>query len=161
MIPTTEPGQLLVDYNRAGCALLEIVSAPDMRSGEEAAAYVRKIQRILRHVSATEKITPYAAASSFPFLPLRSPQVLSRDASQAHRREHCEHGRGVSPLRRECVRPRPAGRRTRGMCAPSFFPVQPRALSTSRGQRSAATQSVARQLSCDLLPTAPSRRSSG
>lgn len=38
----------MVDYNRAGCALLEIVSSPDMRSGEEAAAYVRKVQRILR-----------------------------------------------------------------------------------------------------------------
>lgn len=47
-----EPGQLLVDYNRAGCALLEIVSSPDMRSGEEAAAYVRKVQRILRCVRA-------------------------------------------------------------------------------------------------------------
>lgn len=39
-----------MDYNRAGCALLEIVSSPDMRSGEEAATYVRKVQRILRHI---------------------------------------------------------------------------------------------------------------
>ena len=45
---------LQVDYNRAGCALLEIVTAPDMRSGAEAAAFVKKLQRILRHVGASD-----------------------------------------------------------------------------------------------------------
>ncbi len=37
-----------VDLNRAGVALMEIVSRPDMRSGAEAAAYVKKLRAILR-----------------------------------------------------------------------------------------------------------------
>ena len=35
----------LVDYNRAGVPLVEIVSEPDIRSGEEAAAYAEEIRR--------------------------------------------------------------------------------------------------------------------
>ena len=38
-----------VDLNRAGCALLEVVTAPALRSGAEAAAAVRALQRLLRH----------------------------------------------------------------------------------------------------------------
>ena len=45
-----DPHNTLIDLNRAGCALMEIVSEPDMRSSLEAAAYVKKIQNILRHV---------------------------------------------------------------------------------------------------------------
>ena len=40
----------LVDYNRAGVPLVEIVSEPDMRSGEEAAAYAEEIRRIIRYL---------------------------------------------------------------------------------------------------------------
>ena len=36
-----------MDYNRAGQALLEIVSEPDMRSGQDAAAYGAEIRRIM------------------------------------------------------------------------------------------------------------------
>jgi aspartyl-tRNA(Asn)/glutamyl-tRNA(Gln) amidotransferase subunit B len=39
-----------VDLNRSGSALMEIVSEPDMRSAEEAAAYVRKLRTILRYL---------------------------------------------------------------------------------------------------------------
>mmetsp|Transcript_795 Transcript_795/g.1410 ORF Transcript_795/g.1410 Transcript_795/m.1410 type:complete len:583 (-) Transcript_795:297-2045(-) len=38
----------LVDFNRAGVPLLEIVSEPDMRTGREAAEYAAEIQRIAR-----------------------------------------------------------------------------------------------------------------
>ncbi len=37
----------LVDYNRAGCPLIEIVSEPDLFSGEEAFAYLTALRRIL------------------------------------------------------------------------------------------------------------------
>lgn len=37
----------LVDYNRAGVPLIEIVSKPDIRSGEEARKYVEKIREIV------------------------------------------------------------------------------------------------------------------
>ena len=39
-----------VDLNRSGVALMEIVSKPDMRSGEEARAYVTKLRTILRYL---------------------------------------------------------------------------------------------------------------
>ena len=41
-------GGSLVDYNRSGVPLLEIVSEPDIHSGEEARAYAMKIRQILR-----------------------------------------------------------------------------------------------------------------
>ena len=44
------PTMSLVDLNRAGVALMEIVSKPDMRSSEEAKAYVAKVRAILRHL---------------------------------------------------------------------------------------------------------------
>ena len=37
----------LIDFNRAGTPLIEIVSEPDIRSGAEAAAYVEKLRSIL------------------------------------------------------------------------------------------------------------------
>ncbi|KAG2431071.1 hypothetical protein HXX76_009604 [Chlamydomonas incerta] len=44
----------LVDYNRAGVPLLEIVSAPDMRSGRDAAAYGEELRRVLRTCGITD-----------------------------------------------------------------------------------------------------------
>jgi len=40
----------LIDLNRSGVALMEIVSEPDMRTPEEAGAYVRKLRTILRYL---------------------------------------------------------------------------------------------------------------
>lgn len=40
----------LVDLNRAGTPLLEIVSEPDMRSSDEAKAYVEELRNILRYI---------------------------------------------------------------------------------------------------------------
>jgi len=39
-----------IDLNRAGTGLLEIVSAPDMRSAQEAGAYMRKIHALVRYL---------------------------------------------------------------------------------------------------------------
>jgi len=44
----------LVDYNRAGTPLMEIVSEADMNSVEEASQYARQIQRIVRYVGASD-----------------------------------------------------------------------------------------------------------
>ncbi len=46
-------GYSLVDYNRSGSPLLEIVSMPDMRSPDEAYAYLTEIKRIMRWVGAS------------------------------------------------------------------------------------------------------------
>ncbi len=42
------PSETFVDLNRAGVALMEIVSRPDMRSSKEAAAYFNKLRSIVR-----------------------------------------------------------------------------------------------------------------
>ena len=44
------PTQSAIDLNRAGVALMEIVSKPDMRSPEEAGLYLRKLRSILRYL---------------------------------------------------------------------------------------------------------------
>jgi aspartyl-tRNA(Asn)/glutamyl-tRNA(Gln) amidotransferase subunit B len=40
----------LVDYNRAGVPLVEIVSEPDIRTGQEAAEYAKELRRIIRYL---------------------------------------------------------------------------------------------------------------
>ena len=44
------PDATLVDLNRSGVALMEIVSEPDIRSSEEAVLYMRKLHAILRYL---------------------------------------------------------------------------------------------------------------
>ena len=44
------PRKTLVDLNRSGVALMEIVSEPDIRSAEEAGSYVTKIRSIVRYL---------------------------------------------------------------------------------------------------------------
>src|SRR5580700_10660290 len=44
------PSMSLVDLNRAGVALMEIVSKPDLRSADEAKAYVAKLRAIMRYL---------------------------------------------------------------------------------------------------------------
>jgi aspartyl-tRNA(Asn)/glutamyl-tRNA(Gln) amidotransferase subunit B len=44
------PSKSYIDLNRAGVALMEIVSEPDLRSPEEAGAYLRKLRTILRYL---------------------------------------------------------------------------------------------------------------
>jgi len=44
----------LVDFNRSGTPLMEIVSEPDLRSVEEASLYARQIQKIVRYVNASD-----------------------------------------------------------------------------------------------------------
>jgi len=45
-----DPSLSYVDLNRAGVALMEIVSKPDLRTPEEAGAYLRKLRSILRYL---------------------------------------------------------------------------------------------------------------
>jgi aspartyl-tRNA(Asn)/glutamyl-tRNA(Gln) amidotransferase subunit B len=48
------PNKTYVDLNRAGVALMEIVSRPDMRSPAEAGAYLRKLRSVLRYVGSCD-----------------------------------------------------------------------------------------------------------
>jgi aspartyl-tRNA(Asn)/glutamyl-tRNA(Gln) amidotransferase subunit B len=44
------PGETLIDLNRAGVGLMEIVSRPDMRSPAEAASFMKTLRAILRYI---------------------------------------------------------------------------------------------------------------
>ena len=48
------PSKSYIDLNRSGVALMEIVSKPDIRFAEEAAAYVSKVRSILRYVGSCD-----------------------------------------------------------------------------------------------------------
>ena len=50
LIHDQSPTLTFVDLNRSGVALMEIVSKPDMRSADEAKAYVTKLRTILRYL---------------------------------------------------------------------------------------------------------------
>lgn len=47
-------GCSLVDYNRSGVPLIEIVSEPDMRSAEEVIAYIEKLRLIIQYLGASD-----------------------------------------------------------------------------------------------------------
>jgi aspartyl-tRNA(Asn)/glutamyl-tRNA(Gln) amidotransferase subunit B len=50
MLHDQHPDHSYVDLNRAGVALMEIVTKPHMRSSEEAAAFLRKLRAIVRYL---------------------------------------------------------------------------------------------------------------
>jgi aspartyl-tRNA(Asn)/glutamyl-tRNA(Gln) amidotransferase subunit B len=49
-----QDGYTLVDYNRAGVPLMELVTEPVVHSAQQAVAFARELQRILRYVGASE-----------------------------------------------------------------------------------------------------------
>ena len=49
-----DPTSSLVDLNRSGVALMEIVSKPDLRSAEEARAFLTKLRTILRYLGTSD-----------------------------------------------------------------------------------------------------------
>ncbi len=52
--PATGEGYSLVDVNRSGTPLMEIVSEPDMRTPEEARQYLMALRQILRYIGVSE-----------------------------------------------------------------------------------------------------------
>jgi aspartyl-tRNA(Asn)/glutamyl-tRNA(Gln) amidotransferase subunit B len=46
----TDPDNTSIDFNRAGIPLVEIVSEPDIRSGEEAVAYLSELRKLVRYL---------------------------------------------------------------------------------------------------------------
>lgn len=48
------PKESLIDLNRAGVALMEIVTKPDLRSAEEAGEFVKKLRQIVRYVDSCD-----------------------------------------------------------------------------------------------------------
>ena len=51
-----DPQNTLVDLNRSGVALMEIVSKPDLRSPDEVNAYIKKLRSIMRYLGTCDGI---------------------------------------------------------------------------------------------------------
>ena len=69
---TGEPYSL-VDVNRAGLPLMEIVSEPDIRSAEEARAYLIKLRQVLRYIGASNANMDEGNMRCEPNISLRPP----------------------------------------------------------------------------------------
>ena len=89
--------QTLLDLNRAGTPLIEIISDPDMHSCDQAAAYVRKVQSILRCVGSSDADMEKVGFNSAD----KRPQ--SADTSDkgvyANRRQHLHRLTGIEDAR--------------------------------------------------------------
>jgi aspartyl-tRNA(Asn)/glutamyl-tRNA(Gln) amidotransferase subunit B len=64
-------GSSLVDYNRSGLPLLEIVTEPDIRSADEAYAYLTKLRTILRYLGVSSGDMEKGAMRCEPNISLR------------------------------------------------------------------------------------------
>ncbi|MCJ7715656.1 MAG: Asp-tRNA(Asn)/Glu-tRNA(Gln) amidotransferase subunit GatB [Anaerolineales bacterium] len=49
-----KPGRRLLDFNRCGVPLVEMVTAPDLRSADEAADFIRRFRQLLRWIGVSE-----------------------------------------------------------------------------------------------------------
>lgn len=54
LIHDTITGKTLVDFNRAGVPLMELVTEPDFRTGEEVKEFGEELQKILRYIGASD-----------------------------------------------------------------------------------------------------------
>ncbi len=67
----------LVDYNRAGAPLLEIVTEPDIESGEEARAFLQELRNIIRYLGASECDMEKGTMRCEPNISVRKPGETS------------------------------------------------------------------------------------
>ena len=103
------PTMSFVDLNRSGVALMEIVSKPDMRSAEEAKAYVGKLRTILRYIGSCDGDMEKGNLRADVNVSVRRPGEAARHALRDQERQ-------LDPLHRPGDRGRgaPADRRHRG-----------------------------------------------
>ena len=78
-----DPRKTLVDLNRSGVALMEIVSEPDIRSAEEAGAYVEKIRSILRYLGTCDGNMQEGSMRADVNVSVRKPAMISARAPRS------------------------------------------------------------------------------
>ena len=127
------PTMSFVDLNRSGVALMEIVSKPDMRSADEAKAYVGKLRTLLRYIGSSDGDMEKGNLRADVNVSVRRPGEAAQHALRDQERQlHSLHrtgdrSRGAPPDRPHrgrrrrragdaAVRSRRAGKRAR--CAP-------------------------------------------
>ncbi len=93
-----DPARSFIDLNRAGVALMEIVSEPDMRSPEEAGAYLRKLRTILRYLGTCDGNMDEGSMRADVNVSVRAPASRSAPAARS---------RTSTPCASSCRRSRP------------------------------------------------------
>ena len=106
---TSIPTMSYVDLNRSGVALMEIVSKPDMRSSDEAKAYLTKLRTILRYLGTCDGNMDEGSHA-------RRRQRLGAPAGRRIRHALRDQERQLDPLRRpgDRIRGAPPDRHPRG-----------------------------------------------
>lgn len=93
------PDMTLMDLNRAGTGLMEIVTKPDMRTSKEAGILVKKLQALLRAVNSSDGNMDEVHVDL---------QVHTSDHQLAHHETLSKltgsHILGIHEMRRECFR---------------------------------------------------------
>ncbi len=85
-----------IDLNRSGVALMEIVSKPDLRSADEAKAYITKLRSILRYLGTCDGDMEKGSLRADVNVSVRKPGEAARhplrdqehELDQLHRRRH-------------------------------------------------------------------------
>jgi len=104
------PTMSYVDLNRSGVALMEIVSKPDMRSADEAKAYVTKLRTIVRYLGTCDgRPSTMRRAGRSPSWRMAARSTRKRDCSTPSRARHvrCAPRKrrmttAISPTRTSC-----------------------------------------------------------
>ena len=172
-----DPNFSYVDLNRSGVGLMEIVSKPDIRSAEEAKAYVTKLRTIMRYLGTCDGNMEEGSLRADVNVSVRRPGAAARHALRDQERElHPLHrpghrtrgappdrhpGRrrldqaGNAPVRRQSGRDALHALQRRGARLPLFPRSRPSAAGDFRRLREEA-----RRESCRSCPTKSARASS-
>ena len=93
----------LVDYNRSGVPLIEIVSEPDMRSADEVIAYLERLRLLVQYLGASDCKLQEGSMRADVNLSVR--EVGSETVWYANRDEELELFQGDCPCDRRRARP--------------------------------------------------------
>jgi aspartyl-tRNA(Asn)/glutamyl-tRNA(Gln) amidotransferase subunit B len=95
----------LIDLNRAGCALIEIVFLPDIRSAHQAAAVVSTLQQLLKHIGVCDGKMEDGSLRcdlNISIAPITTASTTKAQHELNHSRTKCDGGEYASSLPVNC-----------------------------------------------------------